>query len=218
MDKIQTEIIDQAQRGIDASRIEYIFRQGKREYINQSLQINYEPPFTEWLLEYTFATLSRDFVVESQKENLRDVGEQMYPEEINEYALSKADLVIRRENSKEDIMSCCMVSLVKDDICSIDKVQGMVAELKLHDGSNKPIWECFRNMSAVGASLAMEELAGGTLVDNVIVYGVVGRVDSLQHSRLIKLDMDFINGESKFMKCRKEFDFDILMNIIVDCL
>ena len=57
------------------------------------------------------------------------MGEKIYPEEINEYALSKADLVIRRENSKEDNMSCCMVSLIKDDNnCNIDKVQGMVAE------------------------------------------------------------------------------------------
>ena len=70
-------------------------------------------------------------------------------------------------------------------------------------------------MSAVGASLAMEELNGGILVDKIVMYGLIGRVNN---SRQIRLDMDFVVGKSRFMKCRKEFNFDLLINIILDSL
>ena len=117
MHQMQAEMVDQVQRGINANEIEYIFRQWKKEYISQSLQLNYEPTFTDWLFQYTFTSLSSsDFIVESQKENLRDVGRNIYEEEINEYALSKADLVIRRNIVKEGSVSCCMVSPTNDDM------------------------------------------------------------------------------------------------------
>ena len=35
--------------------------------------------------------------------------------------------------------------------------------IKMPNESNQPVWECFRNMSAVDTSLAMEELNGGIL-------------------------------------------------------
>jgi len=67
----------------------------------------------------------------------------------------------------------------------------MVAEMKMDNKSNQPVWECFRNMSAVGASLAMEELNGGILVDKIVMYGLIGQVNN---SRQIRLDMDFVVG------------------------
>lgn len=122
---------------------------------------------------------------------MQDVGNNIRSDELNEYATSRADLVIRREKCNEEEMSCCFVSLnddvpdVTNDIPCIDGVCGLVTELKLSDESNHPICEYFRNMSAVGASVAIEELAGDRLVNHVKVYRIVARVNGLQHSKLL---------------------------------
>ena len=44
----------------------------------------------------------------------------------------------------------------------------MVAELKLRDDS-VPTWECFHNMSATGAAIAMEYLASGTIINTIMM-------------------------------------------------
>ena len=84
-------------------------------------------------------------------------------------------------------MSCCFVSLTDgandiSDIPCVDSMCGLVTELKLSYESNYSICECFRNMSAVGPSLAIDELLGGTLVNQAIVNGVVANVNGLEHT------------------------------------
>lgn len=73
-------------------------------------------------------------------------------------------------------------------------------------------------MSAVGASLAMEVLTRGIIVSNVIVYGIVIQENGLDHTRLLKLQLDFSTGNCIFMRCWKEFDVNVLMNIVVSAL
>ena len=50
---------------------------------------------------------------------------------------------------------------------------GMAAEVKLDDNTSSPIWECFHNMSAIGASVTMKALTLGVIVNRMIVYGLV---------------------------------------------
>ena len=194
--------------------IEFLFSEGEMAFEHRSLTIKHEPPFSDWLRDYVSKTLGNKFIVESQQHNLRDLGMGIKPEELNEYAASKADLVVRRVKEKVTSLDCCIVSV---DVPSL-KCLGMVAELKISDTSNIPVWECFRNMSAIAASLALEILTCGTLVDTVSVYGIVAVITDLQHARLIKLKLDFRSGECTFMRCRKEFDLDLLLNMVVSSL
>ena len=62
-------------------------------------KIDNEIPFNRWLYNYIFATLDKTYIVETQEENLRELGPELVPTEINEYAASKADLMIRKEKS-----------------------------------------------------------------------------------------------------------------------
>ena len=64
-------------------------RRAKRK----QLQVHYEPPFTDWLYHYVYKTIGCTYVVETQEENLKDVGMNIAAEEVNEYAKSRADLV-----------------------------------------------------------------------------------------------------------------------------
>lgn len=195
--------------------IESCFNEGEMTVRLSSLTIKHEPPFTDWLCDYVTETLGNLYLVESQRANLCDLGLGIKAEELNEYAASKADLVVRRVKENETYLDCCIVSI---DVPPLTDCIGMVAEMKIDDSSNTPIWECFRNMSAVAAKLALEVLTSGTLVDTVKVYGIVAAVTDLKHTRLIKLDLDFKSGKCTFMKCRKEFDLDILLNIVVSSL
>ena len=174
--------------------------------------VSHEPPFTRWLYEYVYRTVGSQFIVETQRDNLKDVGEGLLAEKKYEYASSQPDLVIRRESSKEPLM----IAMLHLDIPSIEEnITAMVAELKLRDDSGVPVWECFRNMSATGAAIAMEYLASGTIINTIVVYGVVVRVKELEHAKLIQLTLDFSTGDSQFYVCRKDIPLDLLLNAVV---
>ena len=70
----------------------------------------------------------------------------------------------------------------------------------MEDETSSPIWACFHNMSAVGASLVMKALSQGVLINQVIIYGIVaGMVDeSALSARLIELNMSFELGICAF--------------------
>lgn len=136
-------------------------------------------------------------------------------EEVNEYATSLADLVIRRDEGNLPV-ALAVVSL---DIPKVEEtLTGTVAELKLDNAGNLPFWEYFRNMSATGTAISMEHLTRGVIVNKVTIYGIVVRIRELEHTKLLRLDMDFEAGECKFVKCRKEFNFDLLLNVVVSAL
>ena len=79
------------------------------------------------------------FIVKSQEDNLKDLeyGRGILAEEVNEYAASCTDLVIRRGKGKVANMECCLVSV---DVHSVDCV-GMVAELKINDNPYGNVFE-----------------------------------------------------------------------------
>ena len=52
----------------------------------------------------------------------------------------------------------------------------------------------------------------------MIVYGVVVQLSDLEHTKLIKLEMDFEAGKCKFVTCRKDFELDVLLNVVVSVL
>ena len=83
-----------------------------------------------------YRTVGSQFIVETQQDYLKDVGKGLLAEEINEYASSQPDLVIRRESSKEPLM----IAMFHLDIPSIEEnITAMVAKLKLRDDSGVPV-------------------------------------------------------------------------------
>lgn len=161
--------------------------------IAQKLTIENEVPFNQWLYNYVFITLDKRYIVETQEDNLKELGLNLVPEEMNEYAMSKADLVIRRDKLiLDDDLKCMMVFV--DGIAGVDCVSGMVTELKVDDQTSAPVWECYRNMSQVAASLAVQ-----VLIKKVTMFGVVASVNNLDHTRLLKMECDFV---CKFTRCQ----------------
>ena len=63
----------------------------------------------------------------------------------------------------------------------------MVAELKISDKTSYPVWECFHNMSGVGACITLKALSYGVLVQQVIIYGVVTTTKESSKARLMQL-------------------------------
>ena len=121
--------------------IERLFIEGEMAVEDRTLMIRCEPPFSDWLHHYLSKTLGNTFIVESEEQNLRDLGMGMKFEDVNEYAASKADLVVRKVNNMiKNNVECCVVSVESVDCL------GMVAELKIDDDSNLPVLECFRDI------------------------------------------------------------------------
>ena len=54
------------------------------------------------------------------------------------------------------------------------------------DETDYPESECFHNMSAVAASIAMEILV---VVNQATIYGVVIEIDHLDNTKLLRLDL-----------------------------
>ena len=67
----------------------------------------------------------------------------------------------------------------------------MVAEIKINDTTNYSMSECFRKTSGVAAAITIDALKQGRLANRVVVYGVVAKVDCLDHSQFLKLEWDF---------------------------
>jgi len=198
--------------------IKLAFTEGMRVLRERELKVKSENSFGHWLYDYVFKTLDNSFIVETQEENLREVGKGFIADHINEYAMSKADLVIRKAELlplDDNPPKCCVIFV--NDIPALEVVSGMVAELKIDDETSY-VWECFRNMSGVAASLAVELLTQGTIVNKVVVFGVVALVNHHKRSQLIKLECNFDTEKCEFTRCRGLFDIDILMNIVICAL
>ena len=182
--------------GINSVDMKVLIGEGKREAKSKELVVNYEPPFTDWLYQ-------NDFIIESQEDNLKDIGKGISPEEINEYATSRADLIIRRDGVKDPLI----LALLSLDIPQIEEPPtGLVAELKVRNVGNG------RNMSATGIAIVMELLTLGTLVNKVIVYGIVVQVKDLGSTKLIRLEIYFEAGQCKFVKILS------LINVVMSAL
>ena len=116
------------------------------------------------MYDYFCKKLPTEFIVEPpRKENIKSLGKGILPEEITEYAKSKADIIIRKDQLvTQDVFKCCVVSLT-DDVPAVNWTKGLVGEIKLDDETEYPESECFRNMSALAASMSMEILSQGVL-------------------------------------------------------
>lgn len=95
---------------------------------------------------------------------------------------------------------------------------GMVAELKIGEADNAAVLECFRNMSATGATIALQHLVDGYVVDRVVVYSIVVGITTLKQAQLLKLEMDFKEGNCSFALCSRRFEFDLILNVVVSYL
>ena len=103
--------------GINSVDVKVLIGEGKRVAKSKELVVNYEPPFTDWLYQYLHKRVGNDFIIESQEDNLKDIGKGISPEEINEYATSRADLIIRRDGVKDPLI----LALLSLDIPQIEE-------------------------------------------------------------------------------------------------
>ena len=101
---------------------------------------------------------------------------------------------------------------------SVDKVMGLVGELKLDDIDRVAESECYRNMSAVATALSMEMLAQGYIVNQSIVYGIVATAGNLDKSTLLKLEANFAEAKCKFLKCKRPLQLNVVLNLVVSLL
>ena len=61
-----------------------------------------------------------------RKEKIKNLGKGILLEEVNEYAKSKADVIIHKERMiPHDMFKCCMVSII-DNVPAVDWNTGMV--------------------------------------------------------------------------------------------
>jgi len=184
---------------------------------NKEREVTDERPYSKWLYNYVDKMLDGDsYIVESQEENLSKVLETYESEEVNEYLTSQADLVIQKVQTNP-ILQCCTVAIHEED-CRNKCVSELVAELKLSDSTSSPMWECFHNMLAVGANMAMKKLIQGIILSKIMVYGLVVVVNNLKHTRFLKLEMDLDNGSCYFKECEQCFPLDLILNTVVSQL
>ena len=77
--------------------------------------VNSEIPINDWIYEYFSKTLLHEHIETSRKENVKNLGMGLLPEEINEYSKSKSDIVIHKDQLATSIFSdtfqWCMVSV-----------------------------------------------------------------------------------------------------------
>ena len=167
-------------------------------------------PHAKWLYEYIFKTLDKSFTVESQAENLKFVGPDLSAELITDYATSKADLVIMRNGLHSNIR-ICFVSVVPEVL----EVSSIIAEIKESDETEYPVWECFRNMSAIAAKITMNTLKLGYLVNCVVVYGIVVQVKKTDSPTALKYIGNFESNTTTFFKAQGKYPFHLLLNAMV---
>ena len=125
-------------------------------------------------------------------------------------------MIYKRFDTQFKSLKCCFVTIFKEAEKQPEKhLCGMVAELKISDKTSYPVWECFHNMSGVGACITLKALSYGVLVQQVIIYGVVTTTEESNKARLIQLHMDFERGTCFFKQCDGCFPLDILLNAIL---
>ena len=71
-----------------------------------------------------------------------------------------------------------------------------MGKIKTDDHTGYPDLECFSNMSAVGASMAMGVLIHGVLVNQATTYGIIIELDKLNETRVLKPTSNFSTGTS----------------------
>ena len=182
----------------------------KRSVLSEKKVVKEEVPLNRWLYEYICKTLDTSiFVVESKEDNIKDQFSEITPAEVNDYARSQAYLVIHKHiHLQKSSMKCATMM-------TCETLSGMVAELKLTDGTSYPVWECFHNMSGIGANIAMKGLSQGVIVDYVVVYGLVTQIDSQHRCRLLQLVLNFNENICEFKQCDGHFQLDLLLNAIL---
>ena len=144
--------------------------------------------------------------IKTQVENLRELGPGLISADVNEYATSKADLLIKNEKLVlNDKLKCVYISIDNhhcgagyDCISTLPCVSGMVAELQIDNRTSRPVWKCSHNMSGVAASLTYWVLTRGVLVDLVTMFGLVTSMEHLECTKLLKVECDLKNGVCGF--------------------
>ena len=123
MDKIFNEITSGASNDgtitFTVTDLKCAIYERKKELCMARKNVNSETPFNDWMYDYFVKALPDEYIVTSRKENIKNLGKVILPEEINEYACSKSDLVIRKDKLvPSDMIKCCVVSIVEDDRCN----------------------------------------------------------------------------------------------------
>jgi len=117
---LKQKVLEKMNTGhVDSNDVEVIFNEGTYKRIERQMKVFHEPPFTQWLYEYIDSTIGDTFIVETQQQNLKDIGIGILGEEINEYAASLPDLVIRRDGSKEPLMVAVVSLDIPVALCSL---------------------------------------------------------------------------------------------------
>ena len=188
--------------------VETMITEFKHDLFATVRSVKEELPLNRWLYEYLHQKLNPSvFVTEYREENIRGFPD-LNVAEVNEYATSKADLVVyKRLGEQFSTLKCCFISVSQiPDLCE------MVTELKMSDQTSYPIWECFHNMSAVGANIGLKALSMGKLINQVLVYGIVTTIDDTSSARLIQLWMNFDENKCIFLECDGKFPLAMVLN------
>ena len=159
----------------------------------ERLWVDSELPHTKWLFGCLCNALGEEYVVKSREDNLKYVTgseENIELSAINDYAASMADLVIHK-NQVNANQNVCMIIFERVSI---------VAEVKEKDDGDYPLSECIRNMSGVAAAQVVQALQQGFVVDTVSIYGIVMIVSDIDKARLLKLEIDFKQNTTKYLK------------------
>ena len=112
----------------------------KRELHMAKKNVNSEIPFNDWIYEYFVKALPDEYIVVPRKENIKNLGKGILPEEVNEYAKSKSDLVIRKDQLvPPGVIRCCVVSVVKD-VPTVEMIKGLVSEIMREITPNRSVY------------------------------------------------------------------------------
>lgn len=208
LDNIQEQITDKITSNtveIAKSDIDGIFHKGRQKLDAKVMESRSEISHTRWLFDCVSKALDgQSYTVKTQQPNLKNIGNNIIPQRITEYATSKADLVIHR-----------LKNLVTNKEGEVENVSGLVVEVKEDDDTDYPIWECYKNMTAVAASLTLQVLQQGALVNRVTVYGIVPVVRNMDGTRLTKLMADFVKGKVDFCQAEDTYPLHLLLNAVV---
>lgn len=75
--------------------------------------------------------------------------------------------------------------------------------------------KCYRNMSAVAASLVVQALRQGIVVERVRIYGIVAIISQIDKCKLVQLQIDFNDDSVRFFKSFGSYQFDLLLNAVL---
>lgn len=70
-------------------------------------------------------------------------------------------------------------------------------------------------MSAVAASLVVQALRQGIVVERVHIYGIVAIISQIDKCKLVQLQIDFNDDSVRFFKSFGSYQFDLLLNAVL---